>query len=117
MPIYVSLEKIDRSLLEAAADLGDGPVARFFRVTLPLSLPGVIAAMLLIFVPTVGDYVTPTLVGGPDGLMMANIIQAHFGKVNNWPMGAALAVGMMITVAVIALLYIWLTRKVMERIT
>ncbi len=117
LPIYVSLEKIDRSLLEAAADLGDGPVARFFRVTLPLSLPGVIAAMLLIFVPTVGDYVTPTLVGGPDGLMMANIIQAHFGKVNNWPMGAALAVGMMITVAVIALLYIWVTRKVMERIT
>ncbi len=117
LPIYVSLEKIDRSLLEAAADLGDGPVARFFRVTLPLSLPGIIAAMLLIFVPTVGDYVTPTLVGGPDGLMMANIIQAHFGKVNNWPMGAALAVGMMITVAVIALLYIWVTRKVMERIT
>jgi len=58
LPIYVSLEKIDRSLLEAATDLGDGPVARFLRVTLPLSLPGVIAATVLIFVPTVGDYVT-----------------------------------------------------------
>jgi spermidine/putrescine transport system permease protein len=116
LPIYVSLEKIDRSLLEAAADLGDSPVARFFRVTLPLSLPGVIAAMLLIFVPTVGDYVTPALVGGPDGIMMANIIQANFGKVNNWPMGAALAVSMMIVVTVVALVYIWVTRRATERI-
>jgi spermidine/putrescine transport system permease protein len=116
LPIYVSLEKIDRSLLEAAADLGDSPVARFLRVTLPLSLPGVIAAMLLIFVPTVGDFVTPALVGGPDGIMMANIIQANFGKVNNWPMGAALAVSMMIVVTVVALVYIWLTRRVTERI-
>ena len=116
LPIYVSLEKIDRSLLEAAADLGDGPVVRFLRVTLPLSLPGVIAAMLMIFIPTVGDYVTPALVGGPDGIMMANMIQAHFGKVNNWPMGAALAVSMMITVTMIALVYIWVTRKATERI-
>ena len=92
LPLYVSLEKIDRSLLEAAADLGDGPVARFFRVTLPLSLPGVIAATIVIFIPTVGDYITPTLVGGPNGIMIANIIQAQFGKVNDWPMGAALAV-------------------------
>ncbi len=117
LPIYVSLEKIDRSLLEAAADLGDGPVVRFLRVTLPLSLPGVIAAMVMIFIPTVGDYVTPALVGGPDGIMMANLIQAHFGKVNNWPMGAALAVGMMLIVAVIAVVYVWVTRKAMERIT
>lgn len=116
LPIYVSLEKIDRSLLEAAADLGDGPVARFLRVTLPLSLPGIIAAMLLIFIPTVGDYVTPALVGGPDGIMMANIIQAHFGKVNNWPMGAALSISMMITVTVIALVYVWVTRKATEQI-
>ena len=116
LPLYVSLEKIDRSLLEAAADLGDGPVARFLRVTLPLSLPGVIAAMLLIFVPTVGDFVTPALVGGPDGIMMANLIQAHFGKVNDWPMGAALSISMMIIVAVIAVIYVWVTRKATERI-
>ncbi len=116
LPIYVSLEKIDRSLLEAAADLGDGPVARFLRVTLPLSLPGVIAASLLIFIPTVGDYITPTLVGGPDGVMIANMIQANFGKVNDWPMGAALAICMMIIVGVISVVYIWTTRKVTERI-
>ena len=113
LPIYVSLEKIDRSLLEAATDLGDGPVARFFRITLPLSLPGVIAATVLIFVPTVGDYVTPALVGGPDGLMLANIIQAHFGKINDWPGGAALAILMMIIVGIIAVTYVWLARKAM----
>ena len=117
LPIYVSLEKIDRSLLEAATDLGDGPVARFFRVTLPLSLPGVIAATILIFVPTVGDYVTPALVGGPDGLMLANLIQAHFGIINNWPGGSALAILAMIVVGVIAMLYIAVTRLLMRHIT
>jgi spermidine/putrescine transport system permease protein len=117
LPIYVSLEKIDRSLLEAATDLGDGPVARFLRVTLPLSLPGVIAATLIIFIPTVGDYVTPALVGGPDGIMLANMMQALFGKVHNWPMGAALGVSMMVIVATISVVYIWVTRKAMERIS
>ena len=117
LPIYVSLEKIDRSLLEAAADLGDGPVARFLRVTLPLSLPGVIAATLLIFIPTVGDYITPTLVGGPDGIMIANMIQVQFGRVNDWPMGATLAICMMIIVALISMVYIWMFRKVTERIS
>jgi spermidine/putrescine transport system permease protein len=85
-------------------------------VTLPLSLPGVIAASLLIFIPTVGDYITPTLVGGPGGIMIANMIQAHFGKVNDWPMGAAIAVCMMIVVALISMTYIWMTRKMTERI-
>ena len=102
LPIYVSLEKIDRSLLEAAADLGDGPVRRFLRVTLPLSLPGVLGAAVLIFVPTTGDYVTPTLVGGADGVMIANLIQVQFGRVNNWPLGAALALASMAAVGVLA---------------
>ncbi len=75
LPIYVSLEKIDRSLLEAARDLGENPFMTFVRVTLPLSLPGLIAASLLVFIPTVGDYVTPSLVGGPSGIMIGNIIQ------------------------------------------
>jgi spermidine/putrescine transport system permease protein len=115
LPIYVSLEKIDRSLLEAATDLGDGPVKRFFGITLPLSLPGVIAATLMIFIPTVGDFVTPALVGGPDGIMIANIIQAQFGVVNNWPRGAALALVMMVTIGVASLAYIWATRKLTGR--
>ncbi len=115
LPLFVSLEKIDRSLLEAATDLGDGPVKRFFGVTLPLSLPGIIAATLLIFVPTVGDFVTPALVGGPDGLMIANIIQAQFGRINNWPMGAALSLASMIIITAIALVYMWIARHVTGR--
>jgi spermidine/putrescine transport system permease protein len=116
LPIYVSLQKIDRSLLEAAADLGDGPLRRFLRVTLPLSLPGVLGAAVLIFVPTTGDYVTPTLVGGSDGVMIANIIQVQFGRVNNWPLGAALAIGSMAAVAVIAVTFIQAARLAVARI-
>jgi spermidine/putrescine transport system permease protein len=116
LPIYVSLEKIDRSLLEAATDLGDGPVARFLRITLPLSLPGVLAAMIIIFIPTFGDYITPALLGGPDGMMLANMIQAQFGQVNNWPMGASLAISMMITVALFALAVTFVARKATQRI-
>lgn len=104
LPIYVSLEKIDHSLLEAAADLGDGPIRRFFRITLPLSLPGVLGAAILVFVPTTGDYVTPALVGGTDGVMIANVIYVQFAKIGNWPLGAALALGSMAAVAVVTLL-------------
>jgi len=99
LPIYVGLERIDRALIEAAADLGAGPIRNFLRITLPLSLPGVISAALLIFVPTVGDYITPTLVGGPDGAMVANLIQSAFGKANDWPAGSAMSVATMLTVA------------------
>ncbi len=110
LPIYVSLEKIDKSLLEAAADLGDSPLRRFWRITLPLSLPGVVAAFFLMFIPTVGDYVTPALLGGPDGMMIGNMIQAQFGAINNWPMGAALALVMLIAVAMSGLAFLQLTR-------
>jgi len=106
LPIYVSLEKIDRSLLEAATDLGDTPGERFWRVTWPLSLPGVIAAGLLVFIPTVGDYVTPKLVGGTTGIMIGNIVQSQFGKANNWPMGAALSVISMILIATLVVTFI-----------
>ncbi|VFN00978.1 MAG: spermidine/putrescine transport system permease protein [Candidatus Kentron sp. G] len=102
LPIYISLSKIDRSLLEAAHDLGEGPVMTFLRVTLPLSLPGVIAAALLVFIPTVGDYVTPKLVGGTTGIMIGNLIQSAFGRGDDWPLGAAISVVSMggITLAV-----------------
>jgi spermidine/putrescine transport system permease protein len=106
LPIYVSLEKIDRALLEAASDLGDGALRRFARITLPLSLPGVIGAAILIFVPTTGDFVTPELVGGTKGTMIANIIEAQFNGVGNWPLGAALSLVSMAMVAVIAGLFV-----------
>ena len=111
LPIFVSLEKIDRSLLEAAQDLGETAFATFRRVTLPLAMPGVIAATLIVFIPTIGDYVTPRLVGGPGGLMIANMIQTQFLKLNNAPMGAALAVLAMLSVTVIALFLVWVTRR------
>jgi spermidine/putrescine transport system permease protein len=115
LPIYVSLEKIDRSLLEAASDLGDGPIRRFLRITLPLSLPGVIGAAVLIFVPTTGDYVTPTLVGGSDGVMIANVIEVQFAKIGNWPMGAALAISSMAAVGLVTLLSVQAVRMAVAR--
>ncbi len=110
LPIYVSLEKIDRSYLEAAADLGDGPWRRFWRITFPLSLPGVIAALVMVFVPTVGEYITPAMVGGPDSLLVGNLIQSMFGPMNNWPAGAALAVVMMGTIALAGAVFLVLNR-------
>ncbi|MCB2110887.1 MAG: ABC transporter permease [Defluviimonas sp.] len=107
LPIYVSLEKIDRSLLEAASDLGDSRLRRFLRVTLPLSAPGTIAAALLVFIPTVGDYVTPTLVGGPGGTMIGNLVQDLFLKQNNAPLGAAVAIVMMLIIALVVAIFLW----------
>lgn len=116
LPLYVSLEKIDKSLLEAATDLGDGPFYRFFRITLPLSIPGIIAASFLIFIPTTGDYITPALLGGPDGAMIGNFIQLQFGAINNWPMGASLSIVLMLWIAAIALVFLFLTRTTQEKI-
>jgi spermidine/putrescine transport system permease protein len=114
LPIFVSLSRIDHSLLEAARDLGDGAIRRFFRVTLPLSMPGVVAASLIVFIPTVGDYVTPKLLGGTDGLMIANMIQIQFGKANNAPLGSALAVSAMIIVASISIAFVLINRKFLK---
>lgn len=116
LPIYLSLQKIDRNLLDAAADLGDGPFRRFFRITLPMSMPGIIAAVVIIFIPTVGDYITPALVGGPDGLMVSNLIQAQFGKANNWPFGAAVSVVSIASVTLIALFIVAFVRRLTRRI-
>jgi spermidine/putrescine transport system permease protein len=110
LPIFVSLEKVDRTLIEAAADLGDGPIRRFLRVTLPLSMPGVVSAILIVMIPTVGDFVTPRLVGGKDGVMIANAIQAQFGKAANWPLGAALSVTTMAIVTALAAATIFILR-------
>ena len=111
LPIFVALERVDRSLIEAAEDLGDSGLRRFFRVTLPLSMPGVIAATIIVFIPTIGDYVTPRLVGGPNGLMISNMIELQFKKANNAPLGAALAISAMGIVTFFALVFLWLNRK------
>jgi len=92
LPIFVSLESLDRRLLEAASDLGASRWQSFRRVTLPLSLPGVVAAFVFIFIPTIGEYVTPSLVGGNRGFMFGNAIQDLFGPGFDWTTGAVLSV-------------------------
>jgi spermidine/putrescine transport system permease protein len=106
LPIYVSLDKIDRSLLEAATDLGDTRLERFLRITLPLSMPGVLSASLLVFIPTVGDYITPSLVGGSSGMMLGSVIQSLFGQANNQPLGAAVSVTMMAIVTLLVCIFL-----------
>ena len=115
LPIFVSLEKIDRSLLEASRDLGDGSVQQFFRVVLPLSMPGVVAASLIVFIPTIGEYITPKLVGGTDGLMIANMIQVQFSKANNAPLGAALSISSLMLVTSISLLFVLYNRNLLRK--
>ena len=95
LPIYAAMQRIDRAHLEAAADLGAGPWSRFWRITVPLSLPGALATFFMVFIPTVGEYVTPSLVGGTEGSMYGNIIQGFFTRSANWPMGSALAMIML----------------------
>jgi spermidine/putrescine transport system permease protein len=95
LPILAALQRIDISLFEAAADLGARPIHQFLRITLPLSLPGVFAAFFMVFIPTVGEYVTPLLVGGSRGSMYGNIIQDFFTKAANWPFGSAMSMVML----------------------
>jgi spermidine/putrescine transport system permease protein len=104
LPIYAALQRVDRSHLEAAADLGSGPWTRFWRVTVPLSLPGVLATLFMVFIPTVGEYVTPSLVGGTGGIMYGNLIQDFFTRAGNWPLGSALSVIMLaLTLVLVAI--------------
>jgi spermidine/putrescine transport system permease protein len=101
MPVYSSLEKIPRNLVEASKDLGVGRWQTFLRVTLPLSVPGILAGMTFTFCLTMGDFIAPFLIGGPDGLMIANVVQTQFGTAFNWPLGSALSIVMLVIVLVI----------------
>ncbi|MEQ8654306.1 MAG: ABC transporter permease [Kiloniellales bacterium] len=114
LPIYVSLQRMDRSLIQMAGDLGDGPFRSFLRVTLPLSLPGVFAAFVLIFIPTFGDYVTPQLIGGPSGVMIGVYIAMQFGASNNIPLGSALAIATMVLASLIACLFVLGTKRLVR---
>jgi len=111
LPIFVALEKIDRSLLEAGQDLGESRFMTFLRVTLPLSMPGVIAAVLIVFIPTVGDYVTPDLIGGGKLPMIANAIEVQMLKLNSRALGSALAVSAMLIVAAVTIVFLLLNRR------
>jgi spermidine/putrescine transport system permease protein len=99
IPIFVSLDNLDRSLLEAASDLGASRIKTFLRVTLPLSLPGLIAAFVFVFIPTIGEFVTPLLVGGTSGYMYGNAIQDLFTRGLDWQSGSVLAMFLLLVVA------------------
>jgi spermidine/putrescine transport system permease protein len=99
LPIFVSLDNLNTSLLEAASDLGASRFRTFLRITLPLSLPGVVAAFVFVFVPTIGEFVTPLLVGGPSGYMYGNAIQDLFTRGTDWQNGSVLAMFLLIVVA------------------
>ncbi|MFN4201661.1 MAG: ABC transporter permease [Tabrizicola sp.] len=111
LPIFVSLEKVDRSLLEAGQDLGESRWITFLRVTLPLSMPGVIAAALIVFIPTVGDYVTPKLVGDGREPMIANFIETALLKLRNYPQGSAFAVVSMLMVGIVSVVFVLMNRR------
>jgi spermidine/putrescine transport system permease protein len=114
IPIALSIDRIDRSLIEAARDLGAGTTRVFMKVVLPLSMPGVLAASIMVFILCFGAYVTPALLGGTSGIMIGRVIPDLLGAGMNWPLGAALATLMML----ITVLWIWLigARIGLERI-
>ena len=95
LPLYAQLEKLDWNLLEAAADLGARPWRAFLSVTLPLSLPGIVAGSLLVFIPAVGEFVIPELLGGPDTLMIGKVLWDEFFENHDWPAASAVAVAML----------------------
>ena len=104
LPIYAALEHIPRPLLEASQDLGASSLQTFWRVILPLSMPGLLAGATFAFVLSLGDFLAPLLVGGPSGTMIANVVQSLFGAAFDWPLGAAISVG--ILVITISLLFL-----------
>jgi len=96
LPLFATLEKLDRSLLEAAADLGSPPWRAFIEVTLPLSMPGVIAGSMLVFIPAIGEFVIPTLLGGPDNLMIGRVLWDEFFGNRDWPVASAVAIAFLV---------------------
>ena len=109
LPIYASLEKINPSLLEAAQALGARPARAFLRVTLPLSLPGIVAGCMITFIPTLGEYVAPAILGGRTGYMYGNLIAEQF-SIFDWPLGAAMAAILLICVLALVFLFSRLVR-------
>ena len=107
LPLYANLSKLDLSLLEAASDLGAKPWVSFLTVTLPLSLPGIIAGCMLVFIPAIGEFVIPALLGGPDTLMIGKVLWTEFFSNRDWPVASAVAIAMLI---VIVAPVMWLRR-------
>ena len=91
LPLYSTLDRMDRSLLEASLDLGAGHISTLFNVVVPMAGAGIASGILITFIPALGSYLTPDMLGGPDSQMIANVIESQFKRANNWPFGAALS--------------------------
>ena len=91
LPLYAALDRLDRSLLEASLDLGAGHLTTFRRVVVPLAIPGIVSGVIVTLIPSIGAYLTPDLLGGPESMMIANVIERQFKTANNWPFGASLS--------------------------
>jgi spermidine/putrescine transport system permease protein len=115
LPIFSSLQNISVDYIEAARDLGANAAKTFYKITLPLSMPGVITGFIFSFVLAAGDYVTPQMVGGTEGLMIGRIVQDQFGLTYNWPFGSALAYFTIFLLVVLINLFIWITRMLKLR--
>ena len=100
LPLFTNLLKLDGALLEASADLGARPVRTFLSITLPLSMPGIIAGSMLVFIPAIGEFVIPALLGGPETLMIGRVLWDEFFANTNWPRAAAVAIAMLVVVVV-----------------
>jgi spermidine/putrescine transport system permease protein len=111
LPLYATLERIDRSLLEAAADLGARPSQSLMRVVLPLSAPGIRAGSVLVFIPCLGAYLTPDLLGGSKTMMVGNLIQNQFTAARDWPFGSALSLALTAIVTVLLMVWLWRGRE------
>ncbi|UCD43606.1 MAG: ABC transporter permease [Chloroflexota bacterium] len=115
LPCYASLVGLDRSLLEAAQDLYANPIRTFWRVTLPLTIPGIVSGSILVFVPSFGAFVTPDLLGGGKADMIGNLIQQQFGSASDWPFGAAISTILMVVMLGGTLLYFRTLRREAEQ--
>ncbi|MGY6707472.1 MAG: ABC transporter permease subunit [Rhizobiaceae bacterium] len=113
LPLFANLVKLEESLLEASADLGAKPMATFFYVTLPLSLPGIVGGFMLVFIPAIGEFVIPELLGGPDTLMIGRVLWNEFFSNRDWPVASAVAIAMLVAVVV----PIMILRSLQERLT
>jgi len=106
LPLYASVEKLDRSLLEASHDLGATRMQTFFKVIMPLTMPGIVGGSIIVFIPSLGNFVVPDVLGGAKVMMAGNLVEQQFLYARNWPFGAALSMIIMATVLVFLLIYV-----------
>jgi spermidine/putrescine transport system permease protein len=111
LPLFASIDTLDRSLVEASSDLGATPVQTFLKVILPQTLPGIAGGSVIVFIPAVGNFIVPDVLGGANGLMIGNLVEQQFLSSRNWPFGSALAMVIMAVVLIVLVTFTARTAK------